>query len=208
MRPGLGYTYAVQGYDSAGGLSPSVSAVVVTPDRRPDLVCTDVDVPTVETGDAVAFRATLRNIGDGATPNDTLGGLTFFVDGKYTSYVTTDGTPLAPGESRVMTASGGGSNGKWTATAGAHVLRVLVDDNDRIPDELREHGVFPFECGADGTYCLLTPGAGKGCIPRCSSPIAAHKTGGRNRSNKGTKPASAGSGSESAKADFVLLPRL
>ena len=135
VRPGLGYTYAVQGYDSAGGLSSSVSAIVVTPDRRPDLVCTDVDVPTVETGDAVAFRATLRNIGDGATPNDTLGGLTFFVDGKYTSYVTTDGTPLAPGESRVMTASGGGSNGKWTATAGAHVLRVLVDDNDRIPDE-------------------------------------------------------------------------
>ena len=135
VRPGIGYTYSVQSYDRAGGLSPRVAAVIVTPDRRPDLVCTDVEVPQVKTGDAVAFRATLRNIGDGATPNDTVGGLTFFVDGKYTSYVTTDGTPFAPGESRIMTASGGGVNGKWIATPGAHFLRVQVDDNDRVPDE-------------------------------------------------------------------------
>ena len=135
IRPGLGYTYAVQSYDRAGGLSPRVQAVIVTPDHRPDLVCTGVEVPTVKTGDAVAFRATLRNIGDGATPNDTVTGLTFFIDGRYTSYATTDGTPLAPGESRVMTANGGGANGKWTATAGAHVLRVLVDDIDRVPSE-------------------------------------------------------------------------
>ncbi len=135
VRPGLGYTYSVQAYDRAGGLSPRVRAVVVTPDRRPDLVCTDVEVPTVKTGDAVAFRATLKNIGDGATPNDTAAALTFFVDGRYTSYVTTDGTPLAPGESRVLTASGGGVNGKWIATPGAHLLRVQVDDTDRVPSE-------------------------------------------------------------------------
>ena len=135
VRPGLGYTYAVQGYDSAGGLSPSVSAVVVTPDRRPDLVCTSVDVPAVKAGDLAVFRATLQNVGDGATPADTVSGLTFFVDGKYTSYATTDGTPLAPGESRVMTADGGANRGKWTATPGAHVLRVQVDDINRVPDE-------------------------------------------------------------------------
>ena len=135
VRPGLGYTYAVQSYDRAGGLSPRVQAVIVTPDRRPDLVCTDVDVPRVKTGDLVAFRATLKNIGAGATPSDTVTGLTFFIDGKYTTYATTDGTPLAPGESRVLTANGGGGAGKWTATAGAHVLRVLVDDIDRVPSE-------------------------------------------------------------------------
>ena len=135
VRPGLGYTYAVQSYDRAGGLSRRAEAVIVTPDRRPDLVCTDVDIPTVKTGDLVAFRATLKNIGAGATPSDTVTGLTFFIDGKYTSYATTDGTTLAPGASRVLTANGGGGAGKWTATAGAHVLRVLVDDIDRVPSE-------------------------------------------------------------------------
>lgn len=135
VQPGLGYTYAVQGYDRAGGLSPLVSAVIVTPDKRPDLVCTSVDVPTAKAGDPVAFRATLKNTGDGATPADTVSGLTFFVDGKYTSYATTDGTPLAPGESRVMTADGGANGGKWTATPGAHLLRVQVDDIDRVPSE-------------------------------------------------------------------------
>lgn len=135
VRPGLGYTYAVQSYSRAGGLSPRAQAVVVTPDRRPDLVCTGVDVPTVKAGDPVVFRGTLKNIGDGATPADTVTGLTFFIDGKYTTYATTDGTPLAPGESRVMTANGGGQGGKWTVTPGAHVLRVLVDDIDRVPDE-------------------------------------------------------------------------
>ncbi len=135
VRPGLGYTYAVQSYNRAGSMSPRAEAVVVTPDRRPDLVCTQVDVPQVKTGDPVVFRGTLQNIGDGATPAGTVTGLTFFIDGKYTTYATTDGTPLVPGESRVMTANGGGQGGKWTATAGAHLLRVLVDDIDRVPDE-------------------------------------------------------------------------
>lgn len=136
LRPGLGYTYAVQSYDRAGGMSPRVSRVVVTPDKRPDLVCTNVDFPpALKAGDLVTFRGTLKNVGDGPTPNDTVTGLTFFVDGKYTTYATTDGTPLAPGESRVMTANGGVNGGRWTATAGAHTLRVFVDDIDRVPDE-------------------------------------------------------------------------
>ncbi|MDQ2732319.1 MAG: hypothetical protein M3Y56_11715 [Armatimonadota bacterium] len=135
IRPGLGYVYAVQSYDNAGGMSPRVAATIRTSDRRPDLVCTSVDVPTIKAGDDVVFRGTLKNIGDGATPYDTVTGLTFFIDGQYTTYATTDGTPLAPGESRVMTAQGGGKGGKWTATAGAHVLRVFVDDIDRVTSE-------------------------------------------------------------------------
>lgn len=138
IRPGLGYTYAVQSYNRTGAMSPVVSAVVQTPDRRPDLVCTNVVIPTAHAGDPVQFSGTLQNIGDGATPNDTVTGLTFFVDGQYTTYATTDGTPLLPGEARTMTANGGGQNGRWTATAGAHTLRVQVDDIDRVPSESRK----------------------------------------------------------------------
>ena len=135
IRPGLGYEYGVQSFDSSGNMSPRATAVIVTPDRRPDLICSEVDVPTVKSGDSVAFRGVIKNIGDGPTPNDTVTGLTFFIDGQYTSYATTDGTPLAPGESRVLTANGGKNNGHWTAVAGAHLLHVQVDDIDRVSDE-------------------------------------------------------------------------
>ena len=135
IRPGLGCPYSVQAYDRAGALSIRTATVVQTPDRRPDLVCTDVAVPATHAGEPVVFQGTLKNVGDGATPQDTVTGLTFFVDGRYTTYATTDGTPLAPGESRVLSANGGGRAGRWTATAGAHVLRVQVDDIDRVPSE-------------------------------------------------------------------------
>lgn len=139
VRPGLGYTYAVQSYDRAGAMSPRVSRVVVTPDKRPDLVCTHVEIPSgVKAGDPVVFQGTLQNVGDGATPRDTVTGLTFYIEGQYTTYATTDGTPLAPGESRIMTANGGRGSNKWMATPGAHTLRVLVDDIDRVPSERRK----------------------------------------------------------------------
>jgi len=138
IRPGLGYTYAVQSYDRAGNMSPRVAAVVQTPDRRPDLICTDVVIPPAKAGDPVVFGGTLRNIGDGPTAPETAAGLTFFVDGQYTSYATTGETPLAPGESRVVGANGGANGGKWIAVPGAHILRVLVDDVDRVPEESRK----------------------------------------------------------------------
>jgi len=138
IRPGLGYSYAVRAYDSGGNMSAPASAVIVTPNRRPNLVCTNVEIPTVHAGEHVAFRATLKNIGDGPTPPDTVTGLTFFVDGKYTAYYTTNGTPLHPGQSVTMTTDGGPNHGLWTATAGAHLLRVQVDDIDRVPTESRK----------------------------------------------------------------------
>lgn len=132
IRPGLGYRYAVQRYDADGNMSPRAEIVVKTPDRRPDLVCASADIPETRPGDRVVFRGVIKNVGDGPTPPDTVCGLTFFVDGKYTSYSTTDGKPMAPGESRILTANGGHD---WIAAAGAHLLRVQVDDINRIPDE-------------------------------------------------------------------------
>lgn len=138
VRPGLGYTYAVQCYDRAGNMSALAAAVVQTPDLRPDLICSDIVVPTPHASTPTAFQATIQNIGTGPTPVDTSCALTFFVDGQYTSYAATDGTPLAPGESRTLTADGGANGGKWTAVAGAHILHVQVDDTDRVQGETRK----------------------------------------------------------------------
>lgn len=165
LRPGLGYTYAVQSYDRAGGLSARVSRIVTTPDRRPDLICTSVDIPAVKAGDSVIFRATLQNTGDGATPHDTVTGLTFFVDGQYTTDATTDGAPLAPGESRVLSANGGRGSNRWTATPGAHVLRVQTDDINRVPGERDEYN-------NDLDRSLLVGPATPGLLLGAADPIA------------------------------------
>lgn len=138
LRPGLGYTYGVQSYDGTGRMSARVERVVQTSAKIPDLIVTDVEIPTARAGNAVLFRGTLKNIGDGATPRDTVTGITFFVDGQYATYATTDGTPIAPGASVTLSANGGHPNKFWTATAGAHTLRVQADDINRVPGERDE----------------------------------------------------------------------
>ncbi|MBV9468829.1 MAG: hypothetical protein JOZ57_06250, partial [Abitibacteriaceae bacterium] len=135
LRPGLGYTYAIQSYDSFGYLSPRAEQVVQTAPRFPDLVIESIEAPRARNGEDVVFKATVRNAGNGATMQGTGVGVSFFVDGQFTSWSVLDG-PIAPGETRVFTANGGphGTN-SWTATAGAHVLRVQLDDVNRVPTE-------------------------------------------------------------------------
>ncbi|MBE3070085.1 MAG: fibronectin type III domain-containing protein, partial [Planctomycetes bacterium] len=57
--PGAGYTYVVQAFDRAGGISKEATVVVRTPLVFPDLVITDFgwDPAAPKAGDAVRFRA-------------------------------------------------------------------------------------------------------------------------------------------------------
>lgn len=154
IRPGLGYTYRVQAVDTAGNVSPAAEIVVQTADRRPDLIVSDVVTPQVKAGEAVRFKATLKNIGPGATPDGTLQGLTFFVDGKYVAYQTVMKT-LGPGESLDFEADSGITHGVWTAAAGAHLLRVVADDVNRVSGEISETNNV-----ADRSLVVDVPGEG------------------------------------------------
>jgi hypothetical protein len=132
ILPGLKYPYSVQAYDHSGNVSPGAEVIAGTPSARPDVICTDITLPSsIHAGDPVTFSATLKNVGAAPTPDNTACTVTFFVDGKYTNYGSIDPSlPLAPGESRVVTA------GKtWSAIAGAHILRTMIDDLDRVSDE-------------------------------------------------------------------------
>ena len=136
VRPGLGYTYAVQAMDAAGNLSPRAEVVAQTAARFPDLVLTDIELPKVKAGEEVRFRATVRNIGDGLTPPNTMTGISFYVDEQFISWSTNDGAQLRPGESLTLEANGGPKGTPvWLATAGPHVLRVEIDDINRFPGE-------------------------------------------------------------------------
>ncbi|HEY0258140.1 MAG TPA: CARDB domain-containing protein, partial [Candidatus Methylacidiphilales bacterium] len=134
IRPGLGYTYAVQGYDKNGSLSPRTTQIVQTSAKFPDYVITDfgLEKQDVKPGDAVRFHARVKNIGAGATPVGTPLAVTFSLDGKTMSWGGADG--LAPGEERDCVGTGG-PHPIWTAAEGSHLLVACIDDLDRVPEE-------------------------------------------------------------------------
>ena len=138
LRPGLGYTYAVQAYDDAGGMSDSAQKVVQTLDKRPDLVITGVttDPAHPQPGDKVRFVTKMKNIGDGSTPPGVACSPSFYIDGQHVGWSGGTG-PMKAGEEWTLTSGGGGpfGNGQWLAKAGHHVLKVFADDINRLPEE-------------------------------------------------------------------------
>jgi hypothetical protein len=108
---------------------------------RPDQVVTDIQwSPTnPRPGDAVTFRATIKNQGTAPTPNGVIHGAAFSVDGKVVSWSDTNTASLAPGASVTITANSGPNLvATWQATAGTHTVTAVVDNINRIPNESDE----------------------------------------------------------------------
>jgi hypothetical protein len=142
IKPGLGYTYEVRAYDKSGQMSKSATTIVTTPALRPDLVITDLtcEPANPKPGDKVVFIATVKNVGQGPTPYGTIISAGFSVDGQFTSWCDNVHEPLAAGASVPLRANYGPRGTQfWTATAGGHVIKALVDDIDRIPGELSKY---------------------------------------------------------------------
>ena len=96
----------------------------------PDLVATDIAWPTpLVVGARVPFSITVQNIGDTATPANTILDVLVTVDGVDVGWSDNLAAPLGPGASRAQTVNGGpdGSDGLWSVTAGAHNVTALVN---------------------------------------------------------------------------------
>jgi hypothetical protein len=152
LRPGLGYTYQVQAFDATGNMSLRSDAFVQTAARFPDLVVTELrpEKGSIAAGELVHFVTKLKNAGKGGTPPGIDCSVVWSVDGKGGGFTSVRG-PLKPGEERVITA------GKWTATPGAHVLRCLIDDINRLPGENKRNNVSDctFNVGETGAGMLM-----------------------------------------------------
>ena len=113
----------------------TTSAAAPIPPAMPDLVVTGMTPPTATAGGPVQFAATVKNQGTAATPAGVIIGVQFQVDAKSAfTWSDTDKTSLAAGASVTLTANGGQSGATWTATAGTHTVRALVDDINRIAE--------------------------------------------------------------------------
>ncbi len=165
LRPGLGYTYEVAAFDRFGQTASRAQTVVFTPDGRPDLVVTKVwsesDVP----GQPAKLRATLKNIGAGPTPIDTDSSVTFFVNGKYTSFGGTHDV-LNPGDEVTVEPNGG--NTEWApAQPGSYVITSYADDINRVSGEANESNNK-----TDWTLCVGETGGGELQLATEQAPVS------------------------------------
>ncbi|BCM94271.1 hypothetical protein IAD21_06174 [Abditibacteriota bacterium] len=142
VRPGLGYSYAVRAFDGVGNMAAPVEVNAQTPDKRADLIVTDVwsEPRAPKPGDAVRFKARVQNIGDGISQGNLSTGGSWNLqqggEGRFFCYC--GGKPLTPGESIEVTSDGGQNAGVWTAQPGVYTLRFLADDINRITGERDE----------------------------------------------------------------------
>ena len=135
LLPATGYPYAVRSFDAAGNVSAPATIIARTKNELPDLVLIDLSWTPANPrpGDAVAFRATIKNTGAGPTPPGVTHGIAFHVGGEFVSWSDAFGGPLAPGATRTLTANNGPKNSAvWTATPGRHAVSAHLDDVNRI----------------------------------------------------------------------------
>lgn len=118
--------------------SSSASLSVLGPSLgKPDLVVRSVSpVPAApKVGDPVAFRVTIRNQGTAPTATGVTHGVGLQVDGVQQLWTDTFAGSLAPGASvTLLTNSGKAGVPTWPATAGAHVIKAVVDDVNRVDE--------------------------------------------------------------------------
>jgi hypothetical protein len=110
----------------------------VTALNGPDLVAGNITWEPVKlrAGHRIVFSATVTNIGNQPTPAGATVGLQFTVDGQAISSGAST-SPLAPGQSVVLTAEtgpAGKDNPTWVAAPGAHSVRAIADPANLIAE--------------------------------------------------------------------------
>lgn len=107
---------------------------------KADLVVTDIrfSPENPKVGDSVVFTAVVKNQGNKATPEGTIVGIRFGINGvEGTPFTWCDNytKSVAPGESVLLTVNGGSSGASWTpGSTGTYSIHAWVDDQNRIEE--------------------------------------------------------------------------
>jgi hypothetical protein len=124
-------------YDTTDSGNANLDSLTVTSAGAgpADLVVTSVTWTPVspQTGNAMAFSATIKNQGGTATPS-IKHGVNFTVDGTQVAWSDNYTSSLAAGASVTLTANGGPAGATWAATVGSHTIQAYVDDQNLITE--------------------------------------------------------------------------
>jgi hypothetical protein len=107
-----------------------------------NLIVTGVSPTAVGAGGSAVFSATIKNTGTVATPAGVIHGVSFWVDGTQVSWSDTYTTSIPAGSSVTVTSNSGPAGTHiWQApsTADTHTLSAMVDDINRMPNEMNEN---------------------------------------------------------------------
>lgn len=120
-------------------INPPPGPPPVTPTPHPNLLVQSISMspPTPSLNDQVAFSATILNDGTADVPAGVVIGVSFQVDGLPVTFDHTFTGGLAEATTVVLTATAGSNVGRWSATAGPHIVTAIADDQGLI-NELAE----------------------------------------------------------------------
>ncbi|MBA4167548.1 MAG: T9SS type A sorting domain-containing protein [Chitinophagaceae bacterium] len=125
-------------YERSGQIAAASPIAHIQVVALPDLQVTHISwLPAdPKVGDQVTFSATVKNIGAGASPDSTLLGGLWSVNGQVVNYTDQYSRSLAPGDSVTLTANGGGTApGTWVLPqVGSYTVNFLADDVNRIQE--------------------------------------------------------------------------
>ncbi|MEJ7644881.1 MAG: discoidin domain-containing protein [Chryseolinea sp.] len=145
LNPNTSYTFTVKARDAAGNLSAASNAVTAFT-SPPDLIVTDIIWSPLNpaANDNVTFSAVVQNQGGTATPAGMVVSVTFYVNGNYVTYSDNSSTALGAGQSRTLTANGGGVvAGVWPAgPSGTYTIMAQTDDVNRVTESNETNNTY------------------------------------------------------------------
>ena len=112
--------------------------------KKCDLIVTGINTDkTYYAGEEVQFVATIKNIGEAASPANVKHGMSISVDGVAVNWCDQYMGPLQPGEETQLVMNWGpNSKSTWTATEGTHTLSAMIDDTFDIEEANEDNNTY------------------------------------------------------------------
>jgi len=158
LQPGNDYYISIFTETNDGVLLQAKSDNFTIAERLSDVVITNIilDPANPFPGERVSIKATIKNIGQFATPEGIAVGVGFRINGKYLGHYFV-GKPLQNNESFT-----GVCNVQWKAELGTHKIWAKADDVDRFRESNENNNVseVSVNIAARPTITVTSPGAG------------------------------------------------
>ncbi|MFN6945731.1 MAG: carbohydrate-binding protein, partial [Cytophagaceae bacterium] len=133
------YSVTAKATDNDGASTISTARnIVVNTQVLPDLIVTDISwsPSNPRVGDLVRFSVTIKNIGNGPTPEGVVSGVGLAVNDSPITWASYRGV-IAPGSSETITA-----RADWIAIAGTNSVRAHVDDVNRMEESDKTNNIL------------------------------------------------------------------